>query len=847
MSEFDQELSKEIYETNYEYEKEGLNETWMRQAVTAASVEKTPELRKIWEERFYWLLSDFRAAGGGRITANLGVPENRFVTLFNCYVNSAERGEFPFDSLEGIYDQLTRQALTLKSEGGYGHDLSYIRPKGTYIGGIGSRTPGVVSFMELWDTSSRIITMGSEKIIGERRKGEKKKIRKGAQMLGLSVFHPDVYDFIEAKQTDGVLTKCNMSVTIPDAFMEAVEADGDWPLVFPDTEYDGYDGEWDGDFESWIADGKPINVYEVVKARDLWDKIMRASYTRNEPGVLFVGLANRLNPLSYAEYIRISNPCGEIMMSTGVCNLMSIALPRFYTKEDGFSFKWFKRAVEYAVRFSDNINDISLTPLPEYDKSVREKRRIGIGTLGIGSLLYMMGIPFNSKEGLDIMREIARSKCTAELATSTLLGVEKGSFELFDPNQYYETEYWNTIDIDESVKQEIKNIGHMRNSHHAANAPTGNMSIYLGMLSGGIEPVFSKEYNRFSTVVEGECADLRDLGFDFPDVNKSEWFETEFLHFTKRGDEEILRGTYNGVNYEIDKSRGLVKESRVVDYGYKWCEDNLSPEEMADYEERGVFITADELTPQEHLDSLAIFAQYTDMNNSKTINLPNDISYEDFKDVYMSAYKMGIKGVTTYRAGTMTAVIEKIQDQDAMENAFNTDEVIQENVKLPSEYFTKGYVIRDNKRKKWYVNIAFVSEKMQKPFAIFVTTNHRESSEFADLTVSSLIKLAIVESINNDIIEELIDKMSGSSNVDKITRMLSLLLRHNVKVSDIVHVLDEGNYPLSSFAFHIKRLLKQFIPNGIEVKGKECQECGGTVIMSEGCYVCRDCGNSKCG
>lgn len=845
---FEQELSEEIYHTNYQGEDLCVEDTWRRQAVACAAVEATPELVKFWEEEFYWLLSGFKSSGGGRITANLGVQFNSATTLYNCFVNDAIKVMHPIDSLKGIYEQLDKQSQTLKSEGGYGHDFSYIRPKGSYIEGIGSRTPGVVSFMELWDVSSKIITMGSEEIVGDRRKGEKKKIRKGAQMGGLSVYHPEVYGFIDAKLQPGQLTKFNMSVTIPTAFMEAVEVNGDWPLIFPDTEHESYDEEWTGDFEAWMRKGLPVNTYEVVKARDLWDRIMRATYTRNEPGVLYVGLANKLNPISYAEYIRISNPCGEIMMSTGVCNLLSISLPRFFINGK-FDFEMFKRAVTAAVRFSDNINDISTTPLPEYDKSVKEKRRIGVGTLGIGSLLYMMGIPFNSKEGLEMMEKIAIVKNTTELITSALLGKEKGSFLLFDADKYYETEYWKGLLIDDETKQYLKSIGCMRNSHHSANAPTGNMSIYLGMISGGIEPVYSKEYNRFSTVVEGECASLRKEGLKFPDVNKGEWFESEHLKITNRGTEEILSGKFKGIFYEVDKSRGLVKRSTVMDYGYKWCLENLTKEEIQRRQESGVFVTAEELTPQEHLDSLGIFAKHINQNSSKTINLPANISYEDFKGVYESAYKMNIKGVTTYRAGTMTAVLETISDeQDKLEYAFEGVEgVIQENVKLPSEYVTKGYVIKDNKGKKWYVNIAFVSEKKTKPFAIFVTTTHRESTEFADRTVNSLYDLAVTEGINKDIIEDLMTKMHHNSNVDRIARMISLLLRHNVEVYHIVKVLDEGGYPLSSFAFHIKRLLKQFIPDGVEVEGKKCQECGGKVIMSEGCYVCRDCGNSKCG
>jgi ribonucleoside-diphosphate reductase alpha chain len=387
----------------------------------------------------------------------------------------------------------------------------------------------------------------------------------------------------------------------------------------------------------------------------------------------------------------------------------------------------------------------------------------------------------------------------------------------------------------------------MRNSHHSANAPTGNMSIYLGIISGGIEPVFSAEYNRFSSVVEGERASLRADGFNFPDVFKGEWFETEYLKETSRGNDSILRGEYKGVWYEVDKSRGLTKQSRVVDYGYKWCEDNLTPEELNDFKERGVFCTAQDLLADDHLNSLAIFAKYTNMNNSKTINLPNEYSFDDFKHIYERAYSLGIKGTTTYRAGTMTAVLESIKDeQEEVSDIFNTDEVIQENVKLPEEFITKGYVIRDRNKKKWYVNISFTDEKRTKPFAIFVTTNHSETTEVTEETKNALLNLAIEKGINNNFIDELKHKIKTNSNVQAIARTLSLLLRHNVSIIDIVDVLDNGNYPLSSFTFHIKRLLKQFIPDGVET-GKLCSECSHELIMQEGCFICPNCGNSKCG
>ena len=233
------------------------------------------------------------------------------------------------DSIEGIYTLLKAQAHTLKSEGGYGINCSFLRPAGSYIKGIGARTPGPIKFMELWDKSSEIITMGSEKITSERKDSEKKKIRKGAQMLVMTCFHPDIKEFITAKQTPHRLEKFNMSVGITADFIDAVINDKEWKLRFPDTTFDKYNDGWFGDIDDWERKGYPVIVYETVKATDLWEKIMQSTYNRNEPGVLFLDVINKLNPLSYTEYINTTNPCGEIPMPTGVCNLGSLNLVKF--------------------------------------------------------------------------------------------------------------------------------------------------------------------------------------------------------------------------------------------------------------------------------------------------------------------------------------------------------------------------------------------------------------------------------------------------------------------------------------------------------------------------------------
>lgn len=855
-----QEISNEVWNHNYRAPKErSLKDTWERQARAASSVEKPENQEQVYND-FMWLLTDFKGIAGGRITANLGVAEREGTTLMNCFVhNPRDLGYKDPDSIEGIYEMLKAQALTLKSEGGYGMNFSWIRPAGMYVRGIASRTPGVIQMMSLWNQSSAVITMGSDKVIGPIRPEEKKKIRKGAQMGILEIWHPEIEEFIDAKLVEGRLDKFNISVGITEGFMEAVANDKMWKLQFPDTSHPQYKEVWGGSLTDWKALGLPVITVRKVKARDLWDKIMKATYTRNDPGVLFLDIANKLNPLSYAEDIATTNPCGEIAMSTGVCNLMSINLVQHIKKngEGKFEFDYdsFSKAVKLAVRFSDNINDISRAPLDEYKDSMTSKRRIGIGVLALGSLHYILGIRYGSSESLELIDRIFKCKAESEIMASALLGKEKGSFTKFNKEDYFNTVWWKTLDVSDEFKAEVESINAIRNSHRSANAPTGNMSIYAGVTSGGIEPVFMREYTRWAIVPESDQSELRKRGLDFPMATKGEWFENDTFKEAKRGDDTILRGSFEGVDYEVDKGRGLVKASQVTDYGWEFVKNNFTEDEIKIMDDKGVFATTLDLTVDDHIKTLEIIAKYTDMNSSKTVNLPNDYPYEDFKKLYFNAWKAGIKGITTYRDGTMTAVLEKKQEivehREELENIFANakDDVILDAVTLPDEYYSKGIVIRDYNKKKWYVNMAFADAALTRPFALFVNTNCKETTEVAGDTISAMMTLAKTVGIRSELIDDQIVKYQGQTNVVKIARSIGFLLRHNVRIINIVDVLDAGNYPLSSFTFHIKRLLKQYIKDGTEVSGKnaKCPKCGGSMIFNEGCILCKDCSWSKCG
>ena len=843
-------LSHEIWLSNYQYKDERtVADTWRRMAQGAVSVEKKSDKEEI-EKHFFNILSDFKFVPGGRILANLGTAR-KSTTLMNCFVHAPKDiGYADPDSIEGIYEMLKAQAHTLKSEGGYGMNFSWIRPRGAYIEGIDSRTPGVLKFMELWDKSSEIITLGSELKTTAGRDTEKRKIRKGAMMGVLSIWHPEIIDFIKAKQTPNRLTKFNMSVGIFSDFMDRIVNNENWELKFPDTSFEKYKPEWNGNIYDWEKKGYPVKVYQTIKARELWDLITYSTYTRNEPGVLFFDLANKLNPLWYAEYIMTGNPCGEILMPTGVCNLGSINLVAFIRPDGSFDWEMFKYAVEWAVRFLDNINEISNAPLPEYKRSMIEKRRIGLGVMGLGSLHFMLGMRYGSKESIDFMEKLYRLKSETEILTSAMLGKTKGSFELFDKEKYFSSYWWKNLDIDPKVKEKVEFIGTIRNSHRSMNAPNGNTSILANVVSGGIEPVFMKEYVRWVIVPEPERARLKRKGLKFPNVYHGEWFETEYFKFSDKGDEEILKGTFEDTGYEIDRNRGLIKATLVEDFGWRWVKKNFSPEKIKELSEQEIFATTEELTVDEHIKVLEVASHFTDQNNSKTVNLPSDYSYDDFKKLYFNTWKAKIKGITTYRAGTMSVVLEKVEKyQNELDELFakSSGNVIPD-IKLPREYNSRGYIVRDNHKKKWYVHIAFADLKYQKPFALFVSSNHKETTEVADEVINTIEELIRSKGIKEELIEKQREKYSGQTNTVKIARAFGMVLRHNIPIIELIGTLDKFDVEFSSFVYHLKKLIAKFIKDGTRVKGEDCPSCGRktSIVYQEGCKICKHCGYSAC-
>ncbi|HEY7976601.1 MAG TPA: adenosylcobalamin-dependent ribonucleoside-diphosphate reductase [Rhizomicrobium sp.] len=522
--------------------------TWARVALAAARAE-APDNQRSAALRFAGALAGHKFLPAGRILAGAGA--DRSVTLFNCFVMGAIA-----DSMDGIFSGLREAALTLQQGGGIGYDFSTLRPKGALVKGVGADASGPVSFMEVWDAMCRtIMSAGS---------------RRGAMMATLACDHPDIEDFIDAKRESGRLTMFNLSVLVSDAFMDAVKRDGDWDLKFG---------------------GK---VYRTLRARELWDRITRATYDYAEPGVIFIDRINAQNNLGYCETIHATNPCGEQPLPPyGACLLGSINLAQLVKNPFGADATLdedeLARLTTTAIRFLDDIIDVSRFPLPEQQAEAKAKRRIGLGVTGLADALIFCRTRYGSTESIVLIERWLKVLSHAAYRASAELAKEKGAFPLFDAHEFLKRPH--IMALPEDIRVQIAAHG-IRNGLLTSIAPTGTISLFAGNVSSGIEPVFAYTYTR-----------------------------------------------------KILKADGTRIEEDVSDYAYRkfralFGEDTALP----DY-----FVNAQELSPQDHLAVQAAAQKYIDSSISKTINVPVDISFEAFKDVYLKAYEMGCKGCTTYR------------------------------------------------------------------------------------------------------------------------------------------------------------------------------------------------------
>jgi ribonucleoside-diphosphate reductase alpha chain len=831
MTKFNNDFSKEVYEDTYHFEGNdvvkpdgNINGTQSRVAAGAAKAEKK-ESRGNYAKKFLEIQQDFAFVPGGRITSNAGTSL-KGTTMINCFVSGP--GGTDQDSIKGIMRELSKQAFILKSEGGYGFCSDFMRPRGAYINGIGVESPGAVEMLHMWDTQSSVITKGAG--VKKKNKKGKNKIRKGAMMVTMSVWHPSIREFITAKQESGELTKFNMSVLVPDNFMKAVKKNKKWKLEFPQTDHERYEEEWDGNLELWKEKGYPTEVYEEVDAMEIWDLIMTSTYTRNEPGILFVDTINRKNNLKYCEHITATNPCGEQMLPVGgSCLLGSINLTQYVLSDfTGYDYEKLKADIPTMVRFLDNINDVSNYPLEEQKEQALQKRRIGLGYLGYGSSLYLLGLRYGDKKTLKVTEELCSFVTNEAYRASAILAKEKGAFPLFNLKEFLKSDFIKVLD--KETIDLIKKNG-LRNSHLTSIQPTGNSSVFANNVSSGLEPIFLAEYIR--THIVSVAPD----GLDVPKVDfiKKTYTDSEYdWEWVQEGDEDLLKTIFNKKIYKIDRNRGLLKEEKVQDYALKELEAQGISIEGKDWA-----VNTSNLKIKDHIDTMHVFSKYIDSAMSKTVNLPEDFPYEDFKDLYMGVFQTGtIKGCTTYRAGTMATVLSSTDSKDSKKSSSAGESgYIKRPKTLPCDIhqLTVG-------GEEWIVLVGLLDEN---PYEIFAFKNTqislKSSLSHGELTKVSGGKYKL--ECGGWVLQD-VRALFESDEQDALTRLISTSLRNGVDVEHVVSQLQKAEGSVVSFSKAIARTLKKHIK---DLKSFKCLECGGrNMALEDGCFKCLDCGGSKC-
>ena len=579
---FELPLSRTVWENKYRCtdarnNETGIAATWARVARALAAVEADAGG---WEERFAGLLQDFRFLPGGRILAGAGT--DRQTTLHNCFVMGTVE-----DSLDGIFDALKEGALTMQQGGGVGYDFSTLRPRGAAARSHGVVASGPVSFMRIWDSMcATLLSTG---------------YRRGAMMGTLRCDHPDIEEFIDAKHDPQQLRNFNLSVLVTDDFMRAVEADTDWPLVFP-AMATGEDRDallqrsWPG-----YTTEVPCRVYRHVRARDLWEQLLRGSFDCAEPGVLFIDRINAGNNLGYRERISATNPCGEIPLPAyGACVLGSLNLVHFVCRpfKHSASVDWSRldAATAVAVRLLDNVVDISRYPLAAQAAQARSSRRIGLGITGLADALIMLGLHYDSDTAREVAAEVLHCMRDAAYQASIDLAQEKGTFPYLDKARYLESTFVQRLPAE--LRDAIARHG-IRNSHLLAIAPAGSISLLANNVSNGLEPVYGYEYQRKLRLPDGSFA-----------------------------------------------------EHHVTDYAWRHYRER-HPSGLLP----AAFVDAPSLPPRAHLQMQAVLQPFVDNAISKTINIPEGFSYADYSAIYLDAYRLGLKGCTTFRPNPVTGSV----------------------------------------------------------------------------------------------------------------------------------------------------------------------------------------------
>lgn len=611
-----------------------IQDTYKRVARSLADVEETPELREHWYDRFVWALQN-GALPAGRIISNAGAQQYKPSTsTINCTVSGTIN-----DSMNQILEKNHEAGMTLKAGCGIGYEFSTLRPKGAYVSGAGAYTSGPLSFMDIYDKMCFTVSSAGG--------------RRGAQMATFDVSHPDVPDFIRAKREDGRLRQFNLSLLITKEFIEAVKADTDWPLSFPLLQKEVDEGEIDLTDESQVVwrsfpgdNGYVTNeeglvacrIYKTIRAQRLWDMIMASTYDYAEPGFILIDKVNEMNNNWWCEDIRATNPCGEQPLPPyGSCLLGSVNLTKLvldpFTENARFDWDRYREVVSVFTRMLDNVVEINGLPLEQQRNEIMHKRRHGMGFLGLGSTATMLGLTYGDKESVEFTEQVAREMAVVGWKQALDLSEEKGPAPIMEQDFEVTAEMLvkrpemkeDGIKVGDKIKGKVMHARYSRYmqriaevepelverlaekgarfTHHSSIAPTGTISLSLSNnASNGIEPSFAHHYSR-NVIREG-----------------------------RKTKEKV-----DVFSYELLAYRTLVNPKAMP-----YSEEEA--EKLPDY-----FVTAETITPTQHVDIQAAAQLWVDSSISKTANVPTDYPYEDFKDIYLYAHEKGLKGCTTFR------------------------------------------------------------------------------------------------------------------------------------------------------------------------------------------------------
>lgn len=715
------------------------------------------------------LMNSFAILPAGRILAGAGTSRN--VTLINCF----ENGEIG-DDMALIMAGASRVGLTMQRGGGIGSDFDNIRPAGALVKSVDAEASGPVSFMHIYNATGETVESAGG--------------RRGAQMAVLSVWHPDIEIFIDAKAKPGILTCFNQSIKITASFMDAVRADADWDLMFPVPRKDGQHVD-----TKEIA-GKTWYVYKRLPARSLWDRILTAAYQRAEPGVIFIDRVQEMNNLGYCETIIGSNPCGEQMLPAhGACNLGSALLPAYvqnpFTVDATFDFEALAKAIPVLVRMLDNVLDLTSYPLPEQETEAQTKRRIGVGTAGLGDALMMLGLRYGSPEALDMTREIKRVVRDAAYRASARLAKERSPFPAFDAAKYLDRPFIKALP--EDIRAEIAAHG-IRNGVLLSDAPTGTLALHAGGMSGGIEPEFALSYTR--EVIQRDGSKLA----------------------------ELITAPVFDLYCQI---HGLDPH------------DKQTMASLPDY-----MVSAQNLTVEDHVRTQAACQEFVDSSISKTVNCPETMTFEAFKEVYDLAYDLGCKGCTTFRPNDVTGSVLSVEPAQPAPAADNAP--AKRPIELDGVTIKVKVVNQDGVEDNLYIHLNHETDPVtgcRSLVEVFATSLNAYASN--TLTAATVPLSIAMRAGQMGIVNATLDTLARIHGVDTIwyegksfSSVLPLL----------VHVIRKRQASLAAECVTLTASAAVAPAVVHVVHGSKCPKCGSHNVKHEsGCFQCLDCGTSKCG